>query len=80
LKALVIFAINIYKRFISPFLSNSCRFNPSCSSYYIEALQKYGLTKGTWLFAGRIIKCHPWHPGGYDPVGGKDNSHMVSGK
>ncbi|GBE41181.1 MAG TPA: membrane protein insertion efficiency factor YidD [Nitrospirae bacterium] len=68
MKTLVIFAIESYKKYISPFLPGSCRFYPSCSSYGIEAIQTFGLIKGLLLFMKRILKCHPMHPGGYDPV------------
>jgi putative membrane protein insertion efficiency factor len=57
-----------YKYTISPMLGNNCRFEPSCSEYAVEALRRYGPLKGTWLAAKRIGCCHPWHPGGYDPV------------
>jgi putative membrane protein insertion efficiency factor len=68
MKALVIFTIESYKKYVSPFLPASCRFYPSCSSYCIEAIQTYGLTKGLFLFMKRVFKCHPLNPGGYDPV------------
>jgi uncharacterized protein len=57
-----------YRKFISPFFPRSCRFTPTCSSYAAEALQKYGFTKGMYLSIRRILRCHPRHPGGYDPV------------
>lgn len=60
--------IKIYKRFISPLLGNRCRFYPSCSSYAIEAITKYGAIKGSFMAFKRIIRCHPFNPGGYDPV------------
>ena len=65
---LLIFAVRIYRLAISPFLGRSCRFHPSCSEYAIEALEKHGGIRGSWLAARRISRCHPWHPGGYDPV------------
>ncbi|HDH53886.1 MAG TPA: membrane protein insertion efficiency factor YidD [Nitrospirae bacterium] len=74
MKSSVLFAIKLYKRYISPFLPHTCRFYPSCSSYCMEAVGRYGLIKGLRLFAGRIVKCHPLHPGGYDPLRQKDNS------
>jgi putative membrane protein insertion efficiency factor len=57
-----------YKYAISPLLGSNCRFEPSCSEYAVEALRRYGPFKGTWLAAKRIGCCHPWHPGGFDPV------------
>jgi len=48
--------------------ANTCRFYPTCSEYFVQALQKYGFFKGTWLGLKRISKCHPWHEGGYDPL------------
>jgi putative membrane protein insertion efficiency factor len=68
MKALAIFIIEIYKKYISPFMPGSCRFYPSCSTYCIQAIEKHGLLKGILLFMKRILKCHPLHPGGYDPV------------
>ncbi|MEK6527725.1 MAG: membrane protein insertion efficiency factor YidD [Nitrospirota bacterium] len=68
MKILAVFVINSYKKYISPFLPHSCRFHPSCSSYCLEAINNYGSLKGSGLFLMRILKCHPFHPGGYDPV------------
>jgi putative membrane protein insertion efficiency factor len=53
---------------LSPFLGRNCRFHPSCSVYAIEALQRHGAIKGGWLAFRRVTRCHPWNPGGYDPV------------
>jgi uncharacterized protein len=60
--------LHIYKYAISPMLGRSCRFHPSCSEYAIEALERHGPAKGLWLAIRRVGRCHPWHPGGYDPV------------
>ena len=57
-----------YQILISPLLGNHCRFTPTCSAYFIEAVEKYGPLKGSWLGIKRILRCHPGNPGGYDPV------------
>ncbi|CRX37771.1 membrane protein insertion efficiency factor YidD [Estrella lausannensis] len=67
-KKLLILFIRFYQLGISPLLPKSCRFYPSCSCYAEEALQKHGIFKGLKLATLRVIKCGPWHPGGYDPV------------
>ena len=63
-----IFLIRIYQRVISPILPSTCRYTPTCSHYAVEALQKHGLWRGTYLAAKRIGSCHPWGGSGYDPV------------
>ena len=60
--------IRLYQYLISPVLGAHCRFSPSCSEYAHQALSRYGLIKGTRLAVGRVLKCHPFHPGGIDPV------------
>lgn len=60
--------VRFYQLFISPFLGKNCRFLPTCSEYYIEAVQRYGFIKGSLLGFRRILRCGPWNPGGYDPV------------
>lgn len=60
--------VRFYQRFISPGLPPSCRFYPTCSEYTLQAITKYGALKGAWLGIKRIGRCHPFHPGGYDPV------------
>jgi putative membrane protein insertion efficiency factor len=60
--------IRFYQLFLSPLKPPSCRFAPTCSHYALEAVQKHGALRGTWLAIRRIAKCHPFHPGGYDPV------------
>ncbi len=57
-----------YQLFISPLLGPRCRFYPTCSHYALEALDTHGVLKGAWLALRRILRCHPWHPGGFDPV------------
>ncbi|WP_150428451.1 membrane protein insertion efficiency factor YidD [Dechloromonas sp. CZR5] len=68
MKRLLIGLVRTYQYAISPFLGRRCRYFPSCSEYTVEAVQKYGAIRGGWLGAKRICRCHPWHPGGYDPV------------
>ena len=60
--------LRFYKREISPMLPPCCRYTPSCSEYAMQAVEKYGAVKGGWLAAKRILRCHPFHEGGYDPV------------
>ncbi|NJM78612.1 MAG: membrane protein insertion efficiency factor YidD [Flavobacterium sp.] len=63
-----IFLVRIYQVVISPLTPAACRFEPTCSHYTVEALQKHGLFKGSWLAIKRILSCHPWGKSGYDPV------------
>ncbi|MAW33118.1 MAG: membrane protein insertion efficiency factor YidD [Proteobacteria bacterium] len=67
MKTLVIFVIKTYQVGVSPFIGNNCRFSPTCSQYTVETINKKGVVKGCWLGVCRLFKCHPWHPGGYDP-------------
>jgi uncharacterized protein len=60
--------IRLYRYFISPMLGPNCRFYPSCSCYAEEAIEHHGIVRGSYLTARRILRCHPWHAGGYDPV------------
>ena len=64
----VIFVIQLYRHTISPLRLPSCRFMPTCSQYAVEALSEYGLIKGGWLAVVRLVKCGPWHRGGWDPI------------
>lgn len=68
MKGVALALIRFYKRFISPLLPPSCRFEPTCSVYTYQAIEKYGVLKGGWLGLKRISRCHPLNPGGYDPV------------
>ncbi|WP_420807265.1 membrane protein insertion efficiency factor YidD [Alteromonas facilis] len=70
--------IKIYKWVISPLLGPQCRFHPTCSSYAIQALKRHGLFIGGWLSVKRVIKCHPLHPGGIDPVPPRTNKNKES--
>lgn len=67
-RVLIYLLIRFYQKFISPLLPPSCIYTPTCSQYAIEAVQKYGVIKGGWLATKRILRCHPWHEGGHDPV------------
>jgi len=68
MKYLLIALVRFYQYAISPWLGRRCRYFPSCSEYAVEAVRKYGALRGGWLGAKRVCRCHPWHPGGYDPV------------
>jgi putative membrane protein insertion efficiency factor len=68
LKHLLIGLIRLYQYVIAPVLPKSCRFFPSCSEYALEAVQRYGGWRGGWLAIKRLLRCHPFHPGGIDPV------------
>ena len=71
----MILLIKFYQKCISPLLPNVCRFKPSCSEYFIEALQIHGFIKGSYLGIKRILRCHPWGGSGYDPVPRMKNKH-----
>lgn len=68
MKTLLLLLLRAYQLGVSPFLGRNCRFYPSCSHYAIEAVRAHGAAKGSLLAAKRLCKCHPWHPGGLDPV------------
>lgn len=68
MRKLAVAAITAYRYTISPMLGPACRFHPSCSEYAQQAIDRYGLARGGWLAARRLCRCHPWHPGGHDPV------------
>ena len=68
MQSLLILLIRAYRYFLSPLLGVRCRFEPSCSVYALEAIQTHGALKGSWLGAKRLCRCHPLHPGGFDPV------------
>jgi putative membrane protein insertion efficiency factor len=67
-KSVGIALIRLYRRFISPMLPSSCRYTPSCSLYTLQAIEKYGLLKGCFMGGRRLLRCHPFAEGGYDPV------------
>ncbi|MCG6895083.1 MAG: membrane protein insertion efficiency factor YidD [Desulfobacteraceae bacterium] len=64
----LVWLIRLYQRFLSPMLGPCCRFYPSCSEYAVQALNRHGVLRGTLLSVRRILRCHPFHPGGVDPV------------
>ena len=68
MKRLLMGAIVFYRKFLSPLKPPTCRVMPTCSEYAYLAIEKYGVVRGTWLAVKRLAKCHPFHPGGYDPV------------
>ena len=68
LTALLLLLVRVYRRVLAPSLPRACRFHPSCSAYTEEALTRHPLPKALWLSARRVLRCHPFHPGGFDPV------------
>ncbi|KAF3888566.1 MULTISPECIES: membrane protein insertion efficiency factor YidD [Nostocales] len=72
MKLLLILPIRFYRMFISPMFPPSCRFQPTCSMYALQAIERFGVWRGSWLALRRISRCHPFHPGGYDPVPERD--------
>ena len=68
IRLVLLLLVRIYRRLVSPMLPPACRFYPSCSAYAETALVRHGAARGTWLTARRLVRCHPFHPGGIDPV------------
>jgi len=68
MQTLLLATIKAYRYLLSPWLGSHCRFYPSCSAYALQAIEVHGTARGAWLAARRIGRCHPWHPGGWDPV------------
>lgn len=77
MRALLTSVIHAYRWLISPLIGPTCRFYPSCSAYALEALERHGALRGSWLTVCRVGRCHPWHPGGYDPVPGHEGDATV---
>ncbi|MFV0291797.1 MAG: membrane protein insertion efficiency factor YidD [Paracoccus sp. (in: a-proteobacteria)] len=72
---IVAFPIRVYRLLFSPWVGHGCRFQPTCSAYALEALDRHGAFRGSWLAARRIARCHPWGGDGYDPVPGHTDKH-----
>ena len=68
MKRLLLLLVQFYRSCISPLLQPSCRYYPTCSAYAMEAIERYGAWRGGWMALRRILRCHPFHAGGYDPV------------
>ncbi|TCO82782.1 hypothetical protein EV699_104174 [Plasticicumulans lactativorans] len=68
MRTILMLLLRAYRYLISPLLGPRCRFYPSCSSYALEAVERFGAARGAWLALGRVLRCHPWQPGGLDPV------------
>lgn len=68
MRAAMLGLIRLYQFFLSPWVGNHCRFHPTCSEYASNAIGKYGSLRGSWLALRRLSRCHPWHPGGADPI------------
>lgn len=68
MKSVLLALLAVYRYAISPLLGSNCRFMPSCSQYAVEAIKRHGSLRGSWLSMRRVMRCHPWNPGGHDPV------------
>jgi len=73
MKTLLLLMIRAYRYFLSPWIGGQCRFTPTCSVYAMQALETYGAARGSWLAVRRLLRCHPFCPGGHDPVPGLED-------
>ena len=73
MRTILIFFIRAYRLILSPFIGQHCRFTPTCSQYSLEAIERFGAVRGSWLTIKRLSCCHPWHIGGWDPVPNQKN-------
>ena len=78
MQKILIAIIRGYRYLLSPWLGHHCRFHPSCSHYAIESIDTHGVVRGLWLAVRRLLRCHPWHPGGLDPVPPATRNRSVS--
>ena len=77
MEELILLLLRAYRVAISPLIGPRCRYYPSCSQYAQVAVERHGAARGSWLAVRRIARCHPWHPGGFDPVPECDDTHVV---
>ena len=68
MRTLTLALLRTYKRWVSPCLPSACRYHPTCSEYMLEAIEKHGAARGIWMGTRRLLRCHPFHEGGFDPV------------
>ncbi len=80
MRTIALALIRLYKKFLSPALPSACRFEPTCSMYTYEAIERYGFLRGGWMGFRRILRCNPWTPGGYDPVPNLDADTNANAK
>lgn len=76
MKTLLSALVRVYQYLLSPWLGNQCRFYPTCSNYCLECLEVHGAARGSWYTLKRLLKCHPLHPGGFDPVPEKPSNSI----
>jgi putative membrane protein insertion efficiency factor len=77
MRRLLILLLRGYRYLVSPWLAGQCRFHPTCSHYAEQAIDRFGPVRGSWLALRRLLRCHPWHPGGWDPVPEKNQQPVT---